>query len=397
MKPRKLLLLALFISACSLAKGNIPKTPTALSISLPPTWTRTPELPTRTPSLTATATQTPIPASTPIGGGGGLIAFISGREGSLNLFTVDINSREYTQYSFGDERVQSPFWSPDGKYFAFSKGVFTDNSYYLDQIFLADIQSHTAEQITSSDQNIGPSWSPEGDSIAFLSSRDGSWALYTMDLWGSHVTKHTNGLGFIDQPFWSPAGNHVILTDRINIAADTEIICIELGTYGYKNLTDNEFSDFDPAWSPNGEVIAFVSDRNTVTKIYLMNLDGSNQSRLTASSGWEYLPQWSPDGVLIAFQSYIDDNWDIYIINQDGSGLLRITDHPAPDISPVWSPDGSVLVFVSLRDDDQWEECVDTRQCNSEIYLFVLETGELVQLTENTRADVSPAWQPVLR
>jgi len=218
-----------------------------------------------------------------------------------------------------------------------------------------------------------------------------------MDLGGSHVTKHTDGLGYIDQPFWSPAGNHVILTDRINIAADTEIIGIELGTYGYKNLTDNEFSDFDPTWSPVGERIAFVSDRNSVTKIYLMNLDGSNQSRLTASSGWEYLPQWSPDGVLIAFQSYIDDNWDIYVINQDGSGLLRITDHQAPDISPVWSPDGSVLAFVSLRDDDQWEECEDTRQCNSEIYLFILETGELVRLTENMRADVSPTWQRVLR
>jgi Tol biopolymer transport system component len=349
------------------------------------------------PTVTSTTTQAPTATVTPPGEGGGLIALTSGHGGALAIYTIDILSGEYTQHSFGIPSVQDPLWSPDGRQISFTGSVHIDNTYYLDQIFLVDIESNITEQITEIDQNIGPSWSPDGEKIAFLSARDGSWALYTMGIDGSTIEKHTDGLGYIDQPFWSPVGNQIILSDRISMMADSEIIGIEMGSFGFVNLTNHESNDNQPAWSPDGEKIAFVSDRDPAYKIYIMNPDGTNQKRLTESGGWEMLPRWSPDGSRIAFQLNIDGNWDIYIINTDGSGLTQITEHLAPDVSPVWSPDGDVIAFVSLRDDEDWEDCRDTRECNSEIYLFYLGSGELVRLTENSTFDVSPAWQPILR
>lgn len=361
-----------------------------------PVLTSTPKS-TLTPTSTPTPTIEPTPTVTPIGGGGGLIALVSSMYGSLNVFSVDLTTKEETQHSFGAEYVYDPFWSPDGKFIAFTGKVFTENSYYQKQIFIVDISEGKTEQITHESENIAPSWSPDSEDLVFLSSRDGSWAIYTMKMDGSSIKKRTDGLGFVDQPFWSPSGYEVILADRENIISDSDLIKIELGKFGYQNLTNNEAEEFDPAWSPDGTKIAFISDRDGSFEIYIMDSDGSNQTRLTNNGDPENLPHWSPDGSMIAFQSFVNDSWDIFVMGSDGSDLVQITDHPAADLSPVWSPDGSMLAFVTLRDDDQWEQCRDTRDCNSEIYIVALASGEHFRLTENSKADVSPAWQPYLR
>ena len=77
--------------------------------------------------------------------------------------------------------------------------------------------------------------------------------------------------------------------------------------------------------------------------------------------------------------------------------MERLTEHPAQDVSPVWSPDGNVIAFITMRDDARWQDCKDTRECNSEIYLVDIPSGELIRLTDNPSADVNPAWQPPLK
>jgi dipeptidyl aminopeptidase/acylaminoacyl peptidase len=84
--------------------------------------------------------------------------------------------------------------------------------------------------------------------------------------------------------------------------------------------------------------IAFASDRDGSYEIYVMNSDGSNQTRLTNSSeGGD--PCWSPDGTKIAFHSLRDGNYEIYVMNADGSNQIRLTDNQTTDVSPSWSPD----------------------------------------------------------
>ena len=100
-------------------------------------------------------------------------------------------------------------------------------------------------------------------------------------------------------------------------------------------------ADEEPAWSPDGEKIAFVSyPGNDNAEIYLMNSDGSGRTRLTGIPGNDHWPPtWSPDGDRIAFTSDgKDETGGIYVMKSDGSGLGRLTDHPAEDAFPAWRP-----------------------------------------------------------
>jgi TolB protein len=97
-------------------------------------------------------------------------------------------------------------------------------------------------------------------------------------------------------------------------------------------LTNNPAEDFQPSFSPDGNRIAFVSDRDGDREIYVMNADGLNQTRLTDSLSFNFEPSFSPDGSKIAFES----NREIYVMNADGSNPINLTNNPAFDQSPSW-------------------------------------------------------------
>jgi Tol biopolymer transport system component len=131
-----------------------------------------------------------------------------------------------------------------------------------------------------------------------------------------------------------------------------------------------------------GGVIAFNSEREGNTDIYIMNADGSDQRRLTDDPGYDAWPAWSPDGSEIAFVSDRSGNADIYVMEADGSNLRQLTKHSANDIWPAWSPDGSRIAFPSRRDD------------NFEIYLMDANGANLQRLTNTNAAEDFPAWSP---
>ena len=129
-------------------------------------------------------------------------------------------------------------------------------------------------------------------------------------------------------------------------------------------------------------LIAFNSEREGNTDIYVMNTDGSDQKRLTDDPGYDAWPAWSPDGAEIAFVSDRGGNADIYLMDADGSNLRQLTKHSASDIWPAWSPDGTRIAFPSRRDG------------NFEIYVVNVDGSNLQRLTNTTAAEDFPAWSP---
>ena len=97
-------------------------------------------------------------------------------------------------------------------------------------------------------------------------------------------------------------------------------------------------NDFSPTWSPDGSRIAFDSERDGNLEVYVMNADGTGQTRLTDNPAADGVPAWSPDGSRIAFMSNRDGDYEIYVMNTDGSGQTRLTVNSAADVAPAWSP-----------------------------------------------------------
>jgi Tol biopolymer transport system component len=134
--------------------------------------------------------------------------------------------------------------------------------------------------------------------------------------------------------------------------------------------------------------IAFVSYRDGNAEIYVMNPDGSDQTRITDHPASDVNPSWSPDGSRIAFTSNRDGNSEIYVMNADGSGLTRLTNDPAFDGSPTWSPDGRKIAFVSTRAD------VLELGPFSNIWVMNADGSEPTQLTIGNHFVEAPSWSP---
>jgi Tol biopolymer transport system component len=93
-------------------------------------------------------------------------------------------------------------------------------------------------------------------------------------------------------------------------------------------LTRNVLDEWTPAWSHNGQRIVFASGGNSNQQIYVMNIDGSGQTRLTNDAFNEWAPAWSPDDNKIVFASDRDGKSQLYVMNADGSGLKRLDQYP---------------------------------------------------------------------
>jgi dipeptidyl aminopeptidase/acylaminoacyl peptidase len=230
--------------------------------------------------------------------------------------------------------------------------AFTSNEgeggYYDIYVMNAD-GSDVTKLTNNSALDSGPSWSPDGENIAFSSYRDGNYDIYVMNADGSDQTRLTNSDADDSGPSWSPDGEKIAF-NIANETAGTRNIYVMNAADGseLERLTSNPAIDGFPSWSPDGEKIAFSSNKEVepdeaeifAFEIYVMNADGTGQTRMTEmydSPARE--PSWSPDGEKIAFDSNRDDysNYDIYVMNaEDGSEQTRLTNFGGATILPDW-------------------------------------------------------------
>lgn len=148
-----------------------------------------------------------------------------------------------------------------------------------------------------------------------------------------------------------------------------------------------------PAWSPDGKMIAFHSNRHIGSPdIYLMDSNGQNIRRLTHHPYTAEVPIFSPNGQQILFAGYQDDQYlnnDLYIIDADGANLQQLTKNPSRDGHGRFSPDGTKIIFNSQRDDEGI-----MKYKNYELYEMELTSGQTKRLTNYPDWDTYPSYSP---
>ena len=172
----------------------------------------------------------------------------------------------------------------------------------------------------------------------FTSGPDEQADIYSVSPLGGPTTDITpDPLGWQSEPAWSPDGRQIAYVgDGIHVVnAD--------GT-GDTLILSGENIPGGPKWSPDGSRIAFfMRDENSNTDVYAMNPDGSGIVRLTTNLQVDLNPSWSPDGTQIVFESWRDGGNNIYVMNADGSAQTRISFDPGQLLKAAKTVDGGQI------------------------------------------------------
>jgi TolB protein len=228
---------------------------------------------------------------------GRFLVFVSDRTHPTGIYRIRSDGRGVTRISPSDRPAYWPTWSPDGMRVAFHVDWPAD---------FVDINAITAE----------------GSALANLTP-------FTYSAWG---------------PAWSPDGRRIAFsTDReisLGQAIGVQLYILDLQTLNAGRVSANDNSGYANAdWAPDGQRLAF--DRNdsspSRSNVFTMAPNGTGLAQLT-SSGVDFDPAWSPDGAKIAFVSERDGRRQIYIMAADGSGAINVSHRSWSDEAPDWSP-----------------------------------------------------------
>ena len=260
------------------------------------------------------------------------LAFVGYRQGRPgDIFTVGAYTGPERRLTSTKAHEDSPRWSPDGSRIAFVRKVRL-----VRQLVVMNADGSAQRQLThGQEQSYAPSWSPDGEQLAFVRGHD--------DVAGD------DGIGVGSQTIDAAGGSGA------RRASDIYVLDVDDGAE--RQLTHHAAVDTSPAWSPDGQLIVFASDRTGTgaQQLFVMHRDGTAERKLTdypVTYHNEMRPAWSPDGSTIAF---VTDNrhapvgnTEIYLVDADGRNVRRLTTHPGHDDWPSWSRDGQIAFARGL-------------------------------------------------
>ncbi|PYU13812.1 MAG: S9 family peptidase [Acidobacteria bacterium] len=294
-------------------------------------------------------------------------------------------------------RVAEPQISPDGKWVAYTVATpDMDANRNVTNIWMVSTTGGAPQQLTQSGHDTSPVWSPDGKTIAFLSSRSGDSQVYLLSLEGGEAQRLTKLSTGADIAKWSPDGKTIALTSSV-----------------YPNCKDDDCNSKRDAEKEKNKVKAHVAEHllyrhwthwneGKRAHLFVVPADGSAAPRdLTAGANYDVPPDerggpndinFSPDSKEICFTAVTDKmeaistNGDLFTVPVAGGEIKRITTQPGFDGEPVYSPDGKYIAYHAQLtpeyEADRWR-----------VMLYDRQTGKSENLSEKfDRSADELAW-----
>jgi Tol biopolymer transport system component len=302
---------------------------------------------TTTPSPTPSATPSPTPRP-------GWIAFESqrGELGDYEIVVMRPDGSQQTNLTRSWADDLAPAWSPSGRQIAFvslrdtltGKWGLENSSIY--GLHFDPVRGAAGEvwRITDGEGSDGwPTWSPDGQRIAFHSDRSGNWDIWIVGIDGSGLVQLTTNPRNDRYPNWSADGK-IAFTSNRGGSEDIWVLDVEEALRqgddsAAVNLTQTAHRDRYAIWSPDARQLTFNTNRDGDFEVYVMNADGSEPRNLSRSpDSTEGLADWSPDARRLVFYSDRGGNKNVYILDLASLAWTNISNHPASDEYCAWSP-----------------------------------------------------------
>ncbi len=259
-------------------------------------------------------------------------------------------------------------------------GHLPNRSYRL---IVADADGENPRVVMQSNEPLmSPAWSPDGQSLAYVSFEDRLPSVYVQFLKTGERRRVSARAGVNQAPAWSPDGKKLALTLSTR-DGNLDVYTLDLTTQALTRITDDPGIDTEPQWSKDGQSLYFTSDRAGGPQIYRVGIQpGDKPRRLTFQGAYNARPRLSPDESQLAFVTQEDGGYRIATMDLRGRGDVQVLTKGSFDVSPSYAPNGAVIIYAS-------------RDRGRGVLALVSSDGRVQERLVSSDGEVQePAWSP---